>query len=81
MASPSSHGSGAGAPEGQASLLHHWKGQAFKFPFLPPSLSSSGPVDALQIKVFPETLPGLKGSWPWCQEALPLSPAAWTASH
>ena len=40
-----------GVPEGQASLLHHWKGR-LSSPLLTPSLSSSGPVDGLKSKHF-----------------------------
>lgn len=69
-----------GVPEGQASLLHHWKGQAFKFPSyrIPLFFRASG---CSEIKVFPETLPGLKGSWALVSGGSPLSPEAWTASH
>ena len=38
-------------PEGQASLLHHWKGR-LSSPLLTPFLSSSGPVDGLKSKHF-----------------------------
>lgn len=69
-----------GVPEGQASLLHHWKGQAFKSPSYPiPFFFRAS--EWSETKPFPETLPRLKGSWALVSGASPLSPEAWTAAH